>query len=73
VLADLFDAVAESLGEIPNPGRWGIPDPVVERDMAEALRWSPVVAHAVHVAERVVADAKLADGSAAQAWLGDTR
>jgi hypothetical protein len=67
--ADLFRAVADALGETPNPGRWGIPEDVVARDTAEAIRWSPVVAHAVALAQRMVADARLGDGSLAEAWL----
>lgn len=72
MLAELFAAVGASLETIPNPGRWGIPDDVVSRDVDEALRWSPVVVHATQLAERLVADARLGDGSAAEAWLEAT-
>ena len=69
MLAELFGATAAALDATPNPGRWGIPAEMVARDTSEALRWSPVVVHTVALAERVVASARLADGSVATDWL----
>jgi hypothetical protein len=68
-LGELFAAVAESTETTPNPGRWGIPADRVDRDTEEALRWSPVVAGVVHLARQLVAETKLADGTAAREWL----
>lgn len=55
LLASLFEAGATAAENTPVAARYGIPEQVVDRDVAEELRWAPVLVRLHTIAKGLLA------------------